>query len=79
MIARLEVNSLDTDNLLDDYTQWLRDQYRIKRIGTSDEITTPSTNMNGDNLRILTGFAYLMMRQNLISAMVRINDLSIID
>lgn len=70
---------MDTDKLLDDYTQWLRGQYRIKRIGTSDEITTPFTNMNGDNLRILTGFAYLMMRQNLILAMVRINDLSIID
>lgn len=45
-------NTVDTDKLLDNYTKWLRDQYTIKRIGPSDEITTPFTNMSGDNLRV---------------------------
>ena len=43
---------MDTDKLLDDYTKWLRSQYSIKRIDTSDEITTPFTNMIGDNMRV---------------------------
>lgn len=43
---------MDTDKLLDNYTNWLRNQYKIKRIDTSDEITTPFTNMSGDNLRV---------------------------
>lgn len=51
-IGSVEANILDTDKLLDDYTQWLRDQYRIKRIDTSEEITTPFTNMIGDNMRV---------------------------
>ncbi|GAX02568.1 hypothetical protein IWT140_00165 [Secundilactobacillus pentosiphilus] len=124
---------MDTNKLLDDYTKWLRSQYSIKKIDISDEITTPFTNMIGDNMRIyvtpisnnrirlsddgttledlllygidinstsrkqmidrikhhfsvdlledvlsVTGTApeFPMMKQNLISAMIQINDLS---
>lgn len=43
---------MDTNQLLDDYTNWLRNQYSVNPMDTSDEITTPFTNMIGDNLRV---------------------------
>lgn len=43
---------MDTERLLDNYTNWLRKQYTIKKIDEYDEITTPFENMIGDNMRI---------------------------
>lgn len=46
------VDKLDTTMLLDNYSHWLRSQYRIKNLDTSDEVTTPFVNTIGDNIRI---------------------------
>ncbi|KWT52219.1 DUF1828 domain-containing protein [Levilactobacillus brevis] len=43
---------MNTSKMLDDYATWLRNQYKIKTIDESDEITTPFENMIGDNMRI---------------------------
>lgn len=43
---------MDTNQLLDDYMSWLRDQYTIKKIDQADEVTTPFLNMIGDNMRL---------------------------
>lgn len=43
---------MDTNQLLDEYTTWLRTQYHIKSINNADEITTPFINSIGDNMRI---------------------------
>lgn len=46
------VDKLDITKLLDNYSHWLRSQYRIKSLDTSDEVTTPFVNTIGDNIRI---------------------------
>lgn len=43
---------MDTNQLLNDYMSWLRDQYTIKKIDQADEVTTPFLNMIGDNMRL---------------------------
>ncbi|WP_203637360.1 DUF1828 domain-containing protein [Levilactobacillus wangkuiensis] len=43
---------MNTNKMLDDYTNWLRSQYIVKSIDESDEITTPFENMIGDSMRI---------------------------
>ncbi len=40
------------DKLLDNYTSWLRSQYRVKSLTRADEVTTPFVNMIGDHLII---------------------------
>jgi len=53
-MTTLEVSLLETENLLNNYTKWLRRQYQVTHLqnSDSDEISTPFLNNIGDNIRL---------------------------
>lgn len=48
----MKTNCSETEKLLDHYSKWLRSQYHVKKLGDTDEVTTPFLNTIVDNIRI---------------------------
>lgn len=52
-------NNTTGNNWVECYTNWLHDNYQVKKFKNGDELTTPFTNSIGDNIRI-----YVVQKQN---------------